>query len=394
MQKIVILMLSIGLSLALPRSAARAEEDAAAAPVATGLPAITVTEARLETLRDRVIASGLIGPVEEVQVQPLIEGQPLEQLLVEVGDVVTEGQILAVLSKSTLELQRSEAVASLASGQATIAQAEAQLIEAEASAAEAQRVADRTAKLRAQGSSPQAAADTANANAVSAAARVMVARQTLEAARAQLALANARLENVDLQLSRTEVKAPVAGEIVERNARIGGIATAAGEAMFVIVRDSALELRADIAEGDLLRLQVGQKASLRAVGGTGPLSGTVRLVEPRIDTVTRLGRARIEVDAPEGLRSGMYVEAEILVVERAALSVPVTAVGSDATGATVMRVRDGLVDRVPVRTGIRDGARVEIVEGLAVGDMVVVKAGAFVRAGDRINPVPDMAGTN
>ena len=394
MQKIVILLLSIGLSLALPRSAARAEEDAAAAPVATGLPAITVTEARLETLRDRVIASGLIGPVEEVQVQPLIEGQPLEQLLVEVGDVVTEGQILAVLSKSTLELQRSEAVASLASGQATIAQAEAQLIEAEASAAEAQRVADRTAKLRAQGSSPQAAADTANANAVSAAARVMVARQTLEAARAQLALANARLENVDLQLSRTEVKAPVAGEIVERNARIGGIATAAGEAMFVIVRDSALELRADIAEADLLRLQVGQKASLRAVGGTGPLSGTVRLVEPRIDTVTRLGRARIEVDAPEGLRSGMYVEAEILVVERAALSVPVTAVGSDATGATVMRVRDGLVDRVSVRTGIRDGARVEIVEGLAVGDMVVVKAGAFVRAGDRINPVPDMAGTN
>ena len=131
------------------------------------------------------------------------------------------------------------------------------------------------------------AADTANANAVSAAARVMVARQTLEAARAQLALANARLENVDLQLSRTEVKAPVAGEIVERNARIGGIATAAGQAMFVIVRDGSLELRADIAESDLLRLKIGQKAMLRAVGGTEPLTGTIRLVEPSIDTLTR-----------------------------------------------------------------------------------------------------------
>jgi HlyD family secretion protein len=392
MRTISLLVLSVGLTLTLP--AATRAEDAAPAAVVQTLPAITVTEARLERLRDRVIASGLIGPVEEVQVQPLIEGQPLEQLLAEVGDVVTEGQVLAVLSKSTLELQRTEGVASLASAQATIAQGEAQLVEAEASAAEAQRVADRTAKLREQGSSPQAAADTANANAVSAAARVMVARQTLEAARAQLALANARLENVDLQLSRTEVKSPVAGEIVERNARIGGIATAAGQAMFVIVRDGSLELRADIAESDLLRLKIGQKAILRAVGGTEPLTGTIRLVEPSIDTLTRLGRARIEVDAPEALRSGMFVEAEILVAERDALAVPVTAIGSDTTGATVMRVRDGLVERVSVRTGIRDGSFVEIVEGLAPGDVVVVKAGAFVRAGDRINPVPDTTGTN
>lgn len=394
MRRIFIFLSTVGLGLALSAPAVRSETEIAAATVPSALPAITVTEARMQPMRDRVIASGLIGPVEEVQVQPLIEGQPLEQLLAEVGDMVSEGQVLAVLSKSTLDLQRSEGVASLASAQATIAQMEAQLIEAEASAAEAQRVADRTAKLREQGSSPQAALDTASANAVSAAARVIVARQTLEAARAQLALANARLENVDLQLSRTEVKAPVAGEVVERNARIGGIATAAGQAMFVIVRDGGLELRADIAESDLLRLKVGQKAVLRAVGGTEPLSGTIRLVEPSIDTLTRLGRARIEVDAPEALRSGMFVEAEIMVTEREALAIPVTAVGSDATGATVMRVRDGVVERVPVTTGIRDGSLVEIVSGLAPGDTVVVKAGAFVRAGDRINPVPDTAGTN
>jgi HlyD family secretion protein len=117
-------------------------------------------------------------------------------------------------------------------------------------------------------------------------------------------------------------------------------------------------------------------------------------VEPTIDTLTRLGRARVEVDAPEALRSGMFVEAEILVVEREGLAVPVAAVGSDATGATVMRVKDGLVERVSVKTGIRDGSLIEIVEGLNAGDLVVAKAGAFVRAGDRINPVPDLAGTN
>jgi HlyD family secretion protein len=117
--------------------------------------------------------------------------------------------------------------------------------------------------------------------------------------------------------------------------------------------------------------------------------GTVRLVEPTIDPVTRLGRARISVDASrDALRSGMFVEAEILTAQRDGLAVPVTAVGSSPEGSTVMRVKDGVVERVAVTTGIRDGGRVEITEGLAEGDIVVTKAGAFVRAGDRINPVP------
>jgi HlyD family secretion protein len=376
-----------------PMLPAQAQEAAAAESVtgapAPALPAITVSTVVKKALSDRVIASGLIAAVEEIQVAPLVEGQPLDQLLVDVGDMVTEGQVLAVLSKTTLDLQKTEAVASLAAAKSNIAQAEAQLVEAKAASDEAQRVADRTAKLREQGTAPQAQADTARANAVSANARVMVATQGLEAARAQMALAEARLENVDLMLSRTDVKAPVAGRIVARNAKIGAIATASGQPMFVITRDGALELRADVAEIDLLRLAAGQKAHLRAVGMADLLEGTLRLVEPAIDPVTRLGRARISVDsASDALRTGMFVEAEILTAEREGLAVPVTAIGSSPEGSTVMRVRDGVVERVAVTTGIRDGGLVEIIEGLAEGDLVVTKAGAFVRAGDRINPVP------
>lgn len=374
------------------QEAAAAESNPAAAPV---LPAITVSTVEIAKLSDRIIASGLVAAVEEVQVAPLVEGQPLDQLLVDVGDMVTEGQVLAVLSRTTLELQETEAAASRAAAKSNIAQAEAQLVEAKAASDEARRVADRTAKLREQGTAPQAQADTARANAVSANARVMVATEGLEAARAQLALAEARLENVNLMLSRTEVKAPVAGRIVARNAKIGAIATATGQPMFVITRDAALELRADVAEVDLLRLAPGQKARLRAVGMAGVLDGTVRLVEPAIDPVTRLGRARITVDSDnEALRTGMFVEAEILAAEREALAVPVTAIGSSADGTSVMRVTDGVVERVAVKTGIRDGGLVEITEGLAQGDTVVTKAGAFVRAGDRINPVPAPAAVN
>jgi HlyD family secretion protein len=391
------LILAALLAVAAPVAPAVAQEAVAAesvtAAAAPALPAITVSDVTPRKLTDRIIASGLIAAVEEVQVAPLVEGQPLDRLLVDVGVLVTEGQVLAVLSNTTLELQKTEAVASLAAARAAIAQAEAQLVEAQTARDEAQRVADRTAKLREQGSAPQASADTANSNALSANARVTVATQGLESARAQLALAEARLENVDLMLSRTEVKAPVAGRIVARNAKIGAIATAAGQPMFVITRDGALELRADVAETDLLRLASGQTARLRGVGMTETLNGTVRLVEPTIDPVTRLGRARISVDdAKDTLRTGMFVEAEIIAAERDTLAVPVTAIGSTPEGSMVMRVKDGVVERVSVRTGIRDGGLVEITEGLAPGDRVVTKAGGFVRDGDRINPIP--AATN
>lgn len=381
-------------ALAMLMSSMAHAETPAAAPTPSGVPAITVSAVALHLLRDQVLVSGLVGPLEEVQVQPLIEGQPIETLTADIGDKVVAGQVLATLSATTLNLQKSQFNAALASASATIAQAEAQLIEARSSADEAQRVNDRTAKLKAQGASSQAAADQANAAAISATARVTVAVQSLEAARAQLALAEAQLANVDLQLSRTSVVAPVSGEVVERNALVGGIASAAGPAMFKLIRDGALELRADVAEADLVRLAPNQTAQMKAVGTAEALAGVVRLVEPTIDAVSRLGRVRITLDRPDLVRSGMFVDATVLVVERKTIAVPVTAVGSGADGATVMRVRDGLVERVKVETGIRDGGMVEILSGVVPGDLVVTKAAAFVRDGDRINPVLAQVKTN
>jgi HlyD family secretion protein len=95
----------------------------------------------------------------------------------------------------------------------------------------------------------------------------------------------------------------------------------------------------------------------------------------------------VTIDTPAGVRAGMFMDAEILVAERETVAVPVTAVGSSPAGSTVMTVADGLVSRTLVKTGIRDGGWVEIVEGISAGDTVVTKAGAFVRDGDRINPV-------
>ena len=374
---------------ATPMLAQSAEAATPEAPVADTqvLPAITVSAVETRHLRDVVLASGLVAPQETIQVAPLIEGQPIEALLADVGDKVAAGQVLARLSTSTLDLQKAQLAASLAAAKAQIAQAQAQVIAANSSAAEAQRTSDRTSKLKAQGSASQAAADTALAGAVSAQAQVSVATQSLEAAKAQQTLVEAQMANVDLQLSRTEVTAPFAGEITARNAQLGAIASAAGQPMFTLIRGGALELRADVAEADLTRLAIGQTADLRLVGMAKPLTGKISLVEPSIDAVTRLGRVRIAIDDASLVRPGMYVEASILVHEGDAAALPITAVKSSGGKTSVMRVQDAMVSEQMITAGVRDGGWIEVLDGLKVGDDVVTKAGAFVRDGDHINPV-------
>lgn len=353
------------------------------------LPAITVSSVATRVLRDEIIASGLVSPVEQINVAPLIEGQQIEELLADVGDKVSAGQVLARLSRSTLELQKSQLNASLASARATIVQAQAQIAQAQSAADEAQRANDRTIALKAAGNASQAAADKANAAAISATAQLAVATQSLAATEANLELVQAQIANVDLQLSRTEVTAPFAGEITARNATLGSIASAAGAPMFVLIRDSALELRADISEGDLLRVAPGQTASLALTSQAEPIVGTVRLVEPSIDATTRLGRIRIAFADSAQVRAGMFVEATILVTERTAIAVPVTALGSYQGQPSVMLIEDGIARRQIVETGIRQGGWVEVTSGLSEGQIVVKKAGAFVRDGDRVNPVPE-----
>ncbi|WP_210527184.1 efflux RND transporter periplasmic adaptor subunit [Rubellimicrobium arenae] len=368
---------------------ASATEHAEAPTPEAALPAITVSEVKPVHLVDRVIASGLVDAVEEVTVQTLVEGQPIDALLADVGDTVQAGQVLARLSTSTLELQLSQLAANRASTEAQIAQAEASLVQANANAQEAERVARRNAELVQAGSVPQAQADQTAAAAQAAQASVRVAEQGIASARAQLELVDAQIANAQLQLSRAEVKAPVGGLVVARNAQVGAIASAAGLPMFTIVRDSAMEMRAEVSEQDLLKLAAGQEARLTALEGSDPIVGRVRLVEPAIDPQTRLGAARIQIDDPTQVVKGMFLTAEVIVAEDDdALAVPVTAVGSGPDGATVMRVRDSVVERVPVSTGIRDGGMIGITAGLEPGDLVVTKAGAFVRDGDRINPVP------
>lgn len=373
------------LALATPLAA---EEAPAAAP---SLPAITVTSVAAADLTDRVEATGLIRAVETVQVAPQIEGQAIESLMADVGDRVEAGQVLAVLSATALDLNLSQARASQASAEAAIAQARAQLVAAGAARDEAVRVRDRTRALADSGAATRSATESAEAAATSAEAQVTVATQALAAAQAQLGVVKAQIADIELKLARTQVKAPVAGIVTARNATVGAIASAAGQPMFTLIRDGALELRADIPEQDLARLAPGQSALIRVVGAAAAIAGTVKLIEPTVDLATRLGAARIAIDPAGPLRAGQFAGVTIVVAERVAPAIPVSAVGGTSSQASALRVEGDTVHEVAIVTGIRDGGMVEVVSGLAAGDVVVAKAGAFVRDGDHIHPVPATA---
>lgn len=355
------------------------------------LPAIVVTEAKTRDLVDRVVATGTIRPVDEIYVQPQVDGLAVDRLNVDIGDKVEEGAVLAELSKDSLLLQKSQLEANRAKAEAGVAQNKAQVIEAQANLDDAIRQRDRAARLGKSGSGSVSQVEQTAAAADVAQARLQASKQAVTVGEADIKVVDAQIEDIDLKLARTGVKTPVAGIISAKNARVGAIASGSGNPLFTVIKDGAIELVADLSETDIQKIKVGQKASLTVAGGRQKIEGTVRIVSPTVDPTTRLGSVHIVLPVDSPARAGMYASADVIVASTNALALPLSAVTSGRDGSTTRKVENGVVKQVKIETGIQDGGFVEITSGLAAGEMVVEKAGAFVRDGDKINPVPAVA---
>ena len=182
------------------------------------------------------------------------------------------------------------------------------------------------------------------------------------------------------------LRAPYAGLVIERNVRVGDMA-GGGSPWFRIAKDGQIELAADVSENALSRLQVGSTAKVILADGT-EVEGKVRLVSPRVDASTKLGKVRIELPVSDSVRAGGFARAVFTGVSAASVTVPETAILYDADGAAVMLVAaDGTISREPVVTGQRGSGYVQLVSGPPVGSRVVAKAAAMLVAGDKIVPV-------
>jgi HlyD family secretion protein len=367
--------------------AVAADASAPASAAGTRAPSVTVVAVRRDAIVDTVIVTGTLVAREEILVAAQIDGYAVTEILVEEGDRVKEGQVLARLSREIIDSALAQNRAQIARAEANIASARSSIVEAEAARAQAQSSFQRTRTLREEGIATAEVFDQRQAAAQQTAARLSAAREQLRLAEADKALAEAQRGEWMIRSGRTEIKAPADGLVSRRTARIGAVVASAGDPLFRIIRDGAVELEADLAETTLARIAVGQKATVRPAGREQDIAAAVRLVSPEIARTTRLGRVRLALERSEGLTIGSFARGTIEIARKDAVVVPLSAVLFTGEGSRVQVVKDGVVETRTITTGIRAGGRIEVQNGLSAGETIVTISGTFLRNGDRVSPI-------
>jgi len=315
---------------------------------------VTVEEVAARGIATPVVATGTVIPWEELPVSAETAGLALTEVLVDEGDAVTAGQVLARLNDRELQARMERERAAIAEARATL----------EAAEAEHRRGHQ---LLQRNAISEQAVEQRATA---------------VRTAEARLAVAEAGLALLDAQLSQTRILAPADGYVSRRTAVLGQVVQPGAE-LFSIVRDGRLEVAAQVPEGELPDVLPGQ--AVRVAGaGSRTVEAEVRFVSPVVDPRTRLGTVRIALPPDAGLRPGMFARVEIAIDRAPVLAVPQEALVWRRDGTAVFVVENGTAALRPVGTGRRQEGWVEITEGLAAGEHVAVAGAGFLKDGDRV----------
>ncbi len=385
------LLLATALVASLPTAMASAEDVAAVAAEtkkpAPNAPSITVLIAQKGKIAETLNVTGSFAAGELVLVSPEVEGLAVTDILAEEGDTVKKGQVLARLSSLQVDIQVAQTKASLARNDAAVAQAQNQIEQMQISEERAKADLARTAKLRTSGVSSVEQFDQRQASYDLASAQLTAAKLGLEVAMADRAVIEAQMAELDLKMSRSEIRAPVDGYISRRTAQIGAIASAQKDAMFNIVANGTVKLLAEVPESDLPKVQVEQKASIVVNGLAKPIEGIVKLISPEVNETTRIGIAHIRVADGVRIPLGSFGRAEIALAASDGVTLPLTAVTFGENGPTVQIVNNGKVEVRKVITGLVGTENIEITDGVVPGEQVVARAGSFVRAGDSVTPV-------
>lgn len=351
------------------------------------LPSVTVSKAMLGDIEDRVPIAGSLVAKEEVLIFPQVSGFPFEKVNYDIGDIVKSGDVLAVVNSQTLSAQFAQADAEFARSEASVRQAMSKIESSKASAAQADAALTRSKKLQGSGTVTQATLDQAIATSQTSNANLTSAIDGVAVAEAQLKQAKAMREIARLNLKNTSITSPVDGLISARNVQIGSIATSGGVPNFRIIANGVIELKAEIIETALGNIKIDNPVELD-IAGVGENNGSVRLISPSVDPISRLGMIRIAVSNALGLRTGLFASGWLITDKRTSLSVPNRAVLSDTKGQYVFIVeQDGTISRRAVIAGAVWQERREVLNGLKIGETVIAKAGAFFTEGDKISPV-------
>lgn len=313
-----------------------------------------VTAAR-EAWPEILVASGEIAPWQEAIIGSELTGIRLEEVLVDVGDAVSKGQLLARYSEDELRIELAQLDASVAGAAANLEKARADLLRA----------------------------DRLEATSALSGQAILAYRTEAKAAAAQLAFAQAQRDAAALRLQYARVVAPDDGVISARTATVGAV-NSMGTELFRLVRQNRLEWRAEIPAESLQRLQPGDTATVQTLDGM-QVTGTVRQVAPTADPATRNGIAYVDLPAGSGLLAGMYVAGRFTLATQTATVLPESAVVLRDGNHYLMQVDAGnRVHEIKVTTGRRQDDKLEILTDIETAARFVKSGGAFITDGDLV----------
>ncbi|HYW56959.1 MAG TPA: efflux RND transporter periplasmic adaptor subunit [Polaromonas sp.] len=327
------------------------------AEVAAPKPALTVTVAQpaQASLPINLSANGNVVAWQEAVIGSESNGLRLTQVLVNVGDSVKAGQVLARFSGDSV--------------QADVAQARASLVEAQATAADAAGNAARARTLQ-------------NSGALST-QQINQYNTTEQTAKARVAAAQAVLDAQQLRGNNTTVRAPDSGIISARNATVGAV-VGSGTELFRLIRGGRLEWRAEVTSDEISRVKPGAAATVTAASGA-QVKGTVRTVAPTVDPLTRNALVYVDLPRNPGVKSGMFAKGEFELGTSAALTLPQQALVLRDGFTYAMRIdASNKVTQVKLQTGRRIGDAVEILQGAQAGERYVASGAAFLADGDTV----------
>lgn len=387
---------------------------------------VTTTEVMTTDINSQLKVSGTVRAFERTPVMSQIAGLQITDILVEQGDSVQRGQVLARLSNRVLQAEQAQAEAAVNQAQARldelqagsraeeVAQAESRVVNAQSAIAEAtaelelvRKRVERNTTLQAEGAITRDRFDevlnqerVAESRLASAKANLNEARQalaqlkagsrpqTIAQAKAELAQAQGRLQAIVAQLADTTITAPQAGLIASRSAQVGQT-TSTSQMLFTIIQDGRLELRLPVSETLIDNIQPGQTVQITANNNSRlNLKGKVRAIDPLIDNSSR--QATVKVDLPSGtnLKPGMFLQAAINTNTDQGLAVPIEALLPQSESraiAFVVQPDNNTVKARQVTLGeILSGQRVEIIEGLAAGERLILKGAVYLQDGDKV----------
>ncbi len=356
-------------------------------------PEVTVYAVERGPLLANVVATGRVQTPSRVTLGSEIAGVLVERSVTD-GDRIAPGQVIARLRDDELRARLHESEAALA--QLELRQrpeSQAALREARARAQQARREAERMTTLVARGLVAKEQAEQAQEAreiAEAQAARAATVAEALAPAGVEEKLLRERIATATALLARTEVRSLVAGTVLRRLAEPGDVLSA-GRGIVEVAVDGPTEIVAQVDERNLDRLALGQSTLVSADAFPERREpGEVSFISPAVDPQTGTVEVRVRVPEPPAyLRQDMTVSIDIEVGRREdALSLPLDALRNPRAGAAeVLVVREGRVERLSLRIGLRGLDRMEVLEGLAAGDFVL-PARAAIEPGARVRPRP------